>query len=376
MRLVLATHRLGRGGSESYLLTVAAELQRLGHVVTLNAIEGGPSSERAAALGIATHLGDELPDATPDAALVQDAGRSFALSGRYPAAPQIFVAHSELFDAQLPPQVSELTAAVVVMSERIERRVRSLASPPPIIRLRQPVDTERFVARETIRDRPRRAVALSNYLRGSRLALLRRAWEPAGVEIVAAGDEASPTDEPELLIADADIVVGKGRALLEGMACGRAAYLFDMAGCDGWVTPASYPALEEDGFAGQATGRAARPETLRADLAEYRPEMGAANRDLATAHHGARRHTERLVELLTKATPAGPATACLDELERVTRAQWRLEDRAAGLARESDRLHKRILELEDEAEQLKATRRYRAATRLARPIDRLRGRRR
>lgn len=47
-------------------------------------------------------------------------------------------------------------------------------------------------------------------------------------------------------------MVGKGRALLEGMACARAAYLYDVAGSDGWVTPERYGAMEADGFAGQA----------------------------------------------------------------------------------------------------------------------------
>ena len=373
MRIALATHRLGRGGSESYLVGVASELQRLGHAVTLHGVEDGPGGERARALGIAVETGEKPPESGFDAAIVQDAGRAFALADRHPALPQVFVAHSELFDAQLPPQVAGVTSSVVVMSERLERRVRALAWAPPIIRMSQPIDTERFAARETIGERPRRALALSNYLHGERLALLRDAWEPAGVDVIAIGEEAVPSDEPELLIGDADIVVGKGRALLEGMSCGRAAYVFDMAGCDGWVTPASYAALEADGFAGQATGRAATATTLRADLAAYRSGMGTANRDLVTAHHGVRRHAEQLVELLSAATAQRSPAPGLDELERLVRAGWRLEDRAAGLARENDRLHARILELEDEAQALKLTRRYRLAVAIGRPLDAVRG---
>jgi glycosyltransferase involved in cell wall biosynthesis len=380
---------LGRGGSESYLIAVAAELQRLGHVVTLHALEDGPGGERARELGLAVEMAEPVVAAAPDAILVQDAGRAFALAARFPDAAQVFIAHSELFDSQLPPQAPGPTAAVVALSERIERRLRVLGAPPPIVRLTQPVDTERFAARETIRSRPRRVLALSNYLHGERLGLLRRAWEPA-VEVVVAGEEGRPTDAPELTIADADVVVGKGRALLEAMACGRAAYVFDMAGCDGWVTPEAYPALEADGFAGQATERAAGLEELRADLAGYRPEMGTANRDLVTANHGVRRHVEQLVELLAavvessrgaRATASaepddadGPAR--LGELERLVRSQWRLEDRAAGLARENDRLHARILELERQGERLRGTRRYRLAGAVARPLDALRGLRR
>ena len=42
-------------------------------------------------------------------------------------------------------------------------------------------------------------------------------------------------------MADADIVVGYGRSVLEAMAMGRAAYVWDHAGGDGWVTPETYP---------------------------------------------------------------------------------------------------------------------------------------
>src|SRR5215218_5107542 len=375
MRLTLATHRLGRGGSESYLISLASELQRLGHPVAVTAVEDGPGAERARTLGISVDVGEQQPAHRADGIVVQDIGLAYALAERHPAIPQVFVAHSELFDAQLPPQMPGICTAVVVMSERVERRVRALANAPPIVRLRQPIDTERFAARETIRERPRRAVVLSNYLYGERLALLRAAWEPEGVELIPIGVEASPSDEPELLIGDADVVVGKGRAVLEGMSCGRAAYLFDMAGYDGWVTPAIYSSLEADGFAGQATGRAATVNAMRADIADYKPQMGAANRDLVTANHSLRRHAEQLVEMLAGAG-AGPATARLDELERVVRSGWRLEDRASGLGRENDRLHARILELEREAEELKRTRRYRLAAAIGRPLDALRRSRR
>ena len=49
---------------------------------------------------------------------------------------------------------------------------------------------------------------------------------------------------PEIRMNDVDIVVGKGRAVLEGMSCGRPAYLFDSFGGDGWVTAVVWRAAE------------------------------------------------------------------------------------------------------------------------------------
>ena len=58
------------------------------------------------------------------------------------------------------------------------------------------------------------------------------------------------------------------------MSCGRPAYVYDDFGTDGWVTPAAYPAMEADGFAGQALEHSATRERLRDDLAAYDPAMG------------------------------------------------------------------------------------------------------
>ena len=79
------------------------------------------------------------------------------------------------------------------------------------------------------------------------------AWEAAGVECVQAGTPAEVVADLGPALAAADIVVAKGRAALEAMCAGRAVYLYDQYGGDGWVTPDNYPAFEADHFAGQAT---------------------------------------------------------------------------------------------------------------------------
>lgn len=74
MRLLLATNHLGLGGSESYLLTVAEQLDRLGHeaVVYAPELEDGVEAARErgivvageAALEVRRHCADELAAAS------------------------------------------------------------------------------------------------------------------------------------------------------------------------------------------------------------------------------------------------------------------------------------------------------------------------
>jgi hypothetical protein len=355
VEIVLAFNQLGAGGGDSYIVTVAEQLERLGHGVTIFAPDAGALDASVAHQGLRVERSaDDLPNHC-DVVMAQDTGTAYDLAGHHCTTPQVFCATSELVDFQMPPQVPGVSAAVVVLSERLARRLRALAIRPRIVRLHQPVDTERFAPLEAIRDRPKRALVIGNWLRGRRLELLEEAWAGAGLELRRAGIDGGWTDSPERAMGDADIVVAKGRAAIEGMASGRAVYVYDFAGVDGWVTPERYPELEADNFAGRAGADAVDPDRLRTDLAAYSPAMGVANRDLAIANHGARRHAEELSKLFSQlgsadAPPAGPC----DELARLSRMQWQLESRVLGITREAQQQQERALELERELTRLSA----------------------
>ena len=73
---------VGIGGSETYLLTVAEQLQRLGHEVTVHAAEGGAMSEHMRSRGLRVAIGEGGLPASCDALLVQDAAMAYALAER------------------------------------------------------------------------------------------------------------------------------------------------------------------------------------------------------------------------------------------------------------------------------------------------------
>jgi hypothetical protein len=373
MEIVLATNGLvGIGGSETYLLTVAEQLQRLGHAVTMHAAEGGAMSEFIHSRGVPVAIGEGALPASCDALLVQDSAMAYALADRWPETPQVFHAPSALHEFQSPPQLPGVVAVVVVCSDRFARHVEALAGEREIVRLRHPIDTKRLSPPGEIRERPRRAVLLGNYASGRRRELLVDAWGEAGIECVTVGAHGVAMPDPLSEIAAADIVVGKSRAILDGMACGRAAYVLDFPGGDGWVTAERYAAMEADNFAGQATDWVIDHDRLVADLAAYRADMGQVNRDLVLAHHDARTHAYELVALFRRiAGRVEPPAAPLRELARLVRLQWATEQDAMGLRHalmaereravvaesyarsleeDRERLHAQIAELQQAAE--------------------------
>lgn len=346
MKLILATNHLGLGGSESYLLTVAEQLDRLGHEVVIYAAERGLGVEVALERGL-TVIGEAELAGEHDAALVQDGGVSFQIAERCPSLPQIFVAHSAMFDVQAPPQLPGMIGAVVVLNDRVGRRMQSYATGVDVVRLRQPIDTERFFPRSPLPEEPRRALLLSNNPNVDRLTMLESACADAGIELVRMGGAAGHTTDSGPALAAADIVIGYGRSILEAMAYGRAAYVYDWNGGDGWMTAESYPAIEADGIAGSSGRMTVDIGRLSEDLRRYSASMGPVNHDLVYTHHRASVHAQELVRLLQR-LPEPPARprAPLQEMARLVRLEWRARGDLQAMARENAHLR----ELLDESE--------------------------
>ena len=382
MELVLGTNQLTSiNGAETYLVTVAEQLQTHGHGVTLYALEHGEMADFARRRGLRVESSESRLPADVEGVLTNDAVSSLDLADRYPESPHVFVCHSSDFLFTQPPQVPGTVSAVVALNERVARHLEHHALAVEVVRLRQPINARRFTRSGPIGRAPRRVLLLGNWLFGERRQMLQDAW--AGLEFTQLGRHGSASSpEPELAIAEADIVVGHGRAALEGMASARAVYVFDHSGVDGWVTESSYPAMEADGFAGRATADSADAAQLTSDLAGYDPAMGVVNRDLVELNHDAASHAEELVALFRRCGGrASDGSAPLREMARLVSLQWQAFGRSEHFRTENQLLRRRLEEVEGEldwarsaVEEFQGTRRYRAAQLLAGPFEALRRR--
>ena len=237
------------GGTESYTLTVAMELQRLGHEVAIYSPNHGAMAEFARRQGVSIVSSRELP-ASSDLLICSDAATCHELAPRYGDAVRLFVVHSVDFMLQAPPQQRDRCQAVVVLNDRVRRAVEARAWHAPIVRLRQPIDLRRFAGIARTASNSRTALVLGNVVSPSGAKLIEDACRANGLNVEWVGARTQPTPTPELAIARARLVIGLGRSVLEGMAGGRAAYVYGIVGGDGWVTPERYPLMEADGFAG------------------------------------------------------------------------------------------------------------------------------
>ena len=379
----MATHQLDRpGGPQTYCLTVAEHLTRLGHGVTLFAREQGAMAALARERKLRVAASEaELPAAVDGALVNVDRSLALEVAERYPEATRVFVVHGT-DDIHLPPPVPGAVMATVAMNDRFARLASASAEPGEVVRLRQPVDIRRFAPRNTAASRPRRVLLLGNYQPSRTMNQLKRAWAHADLEWRQVGGREVQVD-PVGAIADADVVVGYGRSILEAMACARPAYVHDHAGSDGWVTAETYPLLEAGGFAGMAVRSEPTDEEVRADLDLYDRRLGAAGHLLARSHHDARDHAASLVELFDRLGPGRPAgdPSAVRALAHLAEAQLRAEISVDHYRMERNQWFKRSQELQEqlageqaERAALIRTRRYRLASALSRPLDLLRRR--
>ena len=135
MKVLLATHSLARaGGSETYLLTTALALQRLGHEIGVFTLEPGEMSELAGRSGLRVAASEEQLDGGYDAIVVQDGVTGYALAERFPSVRQLFVAHTADYALQYPPQLTGAVGAIVALNDRVAtaaRRARALPAADP-----------------------------------------------------------------------------------------------------------------------------------------------------------------------------------------------------------------------------------------------------
>ena len=354
MRILLSFEFLGLGGTETYTVTVARELERLGHQTAIYAHAGGEMVPSARAAGLEVLGARQLPPAC-DLIVAGDAATALDLGEHYREAIVVFVAHSAEYMLQAPPQIADRVDAVVVLNDRVRRAVQARAWHAPVVRLRQPIDRLRFTRLNPPRLHPATVLVSTNYVTGPRSRLIEEACRRAELELSWIGATSVATPTPELALGAADVVMGLGRSVLEGMAAGRAAYVYGVLGGDGWVTPERYPALEANGFAGTADpGVALDVDRLTADLQRWNPSMGEINSDLICAHHGVNEHAIALIELARelRGDRRREVTATA-ELARLVRLQWRSEGQARSAVREASSLRSQLADRDRELSSLR-----------------------
>ncbi|HSR23614.1 MAG TPA: glycosyltransferase family 4 protein, partial [Candidatus Eisenbacteria bacterium] len=109
------------GGVGTYLVTVAEQLERMGHAVTVFTEETGEMADIAEERGL--RVVDDpaaLPDSC-DVVYAQDAPSAYVLAARYRDVPQACCLHAVDHDRWVVPQLPGVTSVTVALHDRAAR---------------------------------------------------------------------------------------------------------------------------------------------------------------------------------------------------------------------------------------------------------------
>jgi O-antigen biosynthesis protein len=293
------------GGSETYTYTVARALLERGHRPTVVSPIVGEVGERLRSAHVP--VVDELQKVRGHPDVIHSQHNVLALAARdwFPGAPLVFHSHGTLPLPEQPPSVDLNVQRYVAVSDLVRRHLESRGVPEPLIRiLENPVDLRRFAPRSELSARARRALVLSAVMDPGTFEVIREACGRMDIELEVVGLDGTRTWDVERRMQDADVVFSLGRGAIESMASGRAVFVYDRHGADGWVTPETVDDIASHTFSGKRFRRQLTPAELVAELDRYDPAMGPANRRIAEERYDIRAHLDRLEAVYAEAQDA------------------------------------------------------------------------
>ncbi len=293
------------GGSETYTYTLAEALTEGGHRVTVVSPILGDVAGRIRSLGIP--VVDELQKVQghPDVMHCQHNVMALAARAWFRGAPLVYHSHGTVPLPEQAPSIDLNVQRFVAVSDLVRRRLESRGVPGELIRvIENPVDVRRFAPRRQIGSRPRRALVLSAIIDPRTLEVIEEACGRIGIGLEVVGLDGTRTWSVDERIEAADVVFSLGRGAIEAMAAGRAVFVYDVHGADGWVTPETVDEIASCTFSGKRYARQLTADELVGELERYDPAMGPANRRIAEERYDAGLHVERILQVYREAVAA------------------------------------------------------------------------
>ena len=218
----------------------------------------------------------------------------------FPGTPGVFVCHDRTAHWSAPPPINRIRHYVAVDRYCLERLIGDYGIPQHHTRvIHNSVDTDLFVQRRSLQQRPRRALVFSNYAGpGTHMEAIEQACAALDIEldVIGAGSGRS-CDNPEQILADYDVVFAKARCALEAMASGTAVVLCDTTGLGPLVTLSNVEHLRHWNFGRRVLVEPLESERIIAHLDGYLAEEAGAVSEYIREHASLSSSIEQYLQL-------------------------------------------------------------------------------
>jgi glycosyltransferase involved in cell wall biosynthesis len=285
MKILLGNNTLSMlAGSETWMLTLATQLVKMGHDVTAFSPDLGLIATKLEAMGVkcVKELVSENGVKAFDYVLDEDKSKfDVVICAHYqitkyihsmlPSTPIIGVIHGIIHKneqtGEIYPEhpVTEFKIdQYVAVSEEIQGILKQVYNIDSVI-IRNFIDLDRF-KKTKINPTPRKFLVNSNYwgVEDEINKIIKEVSVHYGAELYGIGVNFASTFEVEEIIKDVDIVIGMGRSVLEGIAMGKLGICHGRWGTGGVINPGNIFKIRERNF----SGRSELPSTVLATSQE------------------------------------------------------------------------------------------------------------
>ncbi|HYC58066.1 MAG TPA: glycosyltransferase family 4 protein [Thermoanaerobaculia bacterium] len=309
-------------GSDLFMRDLALALLRRGWLPIIYAPQliGAAEQLRRATIPVVSDI--NAIGVRPDVIHGHHVLETLAALAKFPDVPALFVCHDSLTWHSIPPRSRRIRTWVAVDRNCRDRMMIEHGIPEDAIHvLTNAIDLERFARRGPLPQKPRRALVFSNAASEAGFAApIRTACERRGITLDLAGESSGrPTNAPETILPQYDLVFAKARCALEAAAVGAAVVVCDAAGLAGMVTTESFDAMRQLNFGARLLRRDITTETIGEAIDRYDAADATAVSDRVRALAGVDLLAEQYIALSEELCAVRDVVPPAEQLEDVAR---------------------------------------------------------
>jgi len=256
MRFLITCYRLDLTGSSTYTFTLASELIKKAHEVHVFSPFPEIMAKKLREKGVKVYENlEEVADEKYTCIIAQHNILALMVRSIRPDVPMVFVSHGVLFPQaflEQPPSIDINIQKYIAASEEVKNNlvVSHHISPNKVEIVRNFVDASRVCPQREINETPKVVLFISNRVASKVYRTIKGACKKLKLKLILIGKVKS-VQNVEDYTNKADIVISLGRGILEGMACGRAAIVYDYQGGDGMITEDNITEIRKHNFSGR-----------------------------------------------------------------------------------------------------------------------------
>lgn len=253
-----------RAGSELYVQELAQELIARGHDVAVFSTQVGALGETMKKQGVA--VVDDLDQLqwTPDIIHAQHHLETMIAVAYFSHTPAVYFCHGWKPWQEAPPSHPRIVTYIAVDAKTMEHAIVENHVPSDNIKIiHNFVDLIRFKRRKPLPKTPQKALVFSNYANENNfLPYIQEACKKAKISLDVVGlSSGNPTERPEEILGNYDLVFAVGRSAIEALASGVSVVICGVWGVGPMVTFQEVKKIRDLNF-----GVAAMHSELDADI--------------------------------------------------------------------------------------------------------------